>query len=201
VNKKTKICSKCGVEQSLENFYKEKRNSDGLRTDCKKCCRIRSKNYVLNHKDEVKKYQREYRENNKQKRINYQKQYWPKYYQNNKEAIAEKNRIYFQSPAGKLAKKKFYNSDKGKISEKIKRYKKRSILENLDEHFTAQDWKEVLAEYGKKCLACGSTEHLTVDHVIPLSQGGTNTKDNLQPLCLACNCSKGVKTIDYRIWI
>ncbi len=39
---------------------------------------------------------------------------------------------------------------------------------------------------------------LTPDHIIPLSQKGPNTIDNIQPLCLNCNSSKGTKTIDYR---
>lgn len=31
---------------------------------------------------------------------------------------------------------------------------------------------------------------LTVDHIVPLSKGGKNNWDNLQPLCKPCNISK-----------
>jgi 5-methylcytosine-specific restriction endonuclease McrA len=41
-------------------------------------------------------------------------------------------------------------------------------------------------------------DELTVDHVIPLSVGGTNWLKNLQPLCSSCNSSKHTKHIDYR---
>lgn len=64
--------------------------------------------------------------------------------------------------------------------------------------FTAADWREVLYTYGRACLACGSTAPPTIDHVVPISRGGLNTKENVQPLCAWCNDSKGTKTVDYR---
>lgn len=52
--------------------------------------------------------------------------------------------------------------------------------------------------YGDACLSCGSKESVEVDHVIPLTKGGTHTVENLQPLCRSCNASKGQNSTDYR---
>jgi|GEM_PF-4337767 len=41
------------------------------------------------------------------------------------------------------------------------------------------------------CSICGSTEQLEVDHIIPISKGGTSNVDNLQALCRRCNIAKG----------
>ena len=51
----------------------------------------------------------------------------------------------------------------------------------------------ILERDGHKCMSCGSTEHLCIDHVAPVSKGGTSADDNLQVLCLPCNTKKGNK--------
>lgn len=48
------------------------------------------------------------------------------------------------------------------------------------------------------CLACGTKEDLSLDHVVPIVKGGAHDVSNAQILCLSCNSSKGRKTIDYR---
>lgn len=40
------------------------------------------------------------------------------------------------------------------------------------------------------CAACGATEDLTVDHIVPLARGGRGELSNLQTLCRMCNGSK-----------
>ena len=59
-------------------------------------------------------------------------------------------------------------------------------------------WKDILNNYNHKCLSCGTTEYITVDHIKPLSMGGLNTADNVQPLCHTCNSLKRDLEIDYR---
>jgi 5-methylcytosine-specific restriction endonuclease McrA len=45
--------------------------------------------------------------------------------------------------------------------------------------------------WGKTCMYCGdrATE---VDHIIEVARGGSNTIDNLQPLCKPCHLAKTV---------
>ena len=64
---------------------------------------------------------------------------------------------------------------------------------------TKQDKADLLLAANYKCQKCGSTNKLGIDHVIPLSLGGTNTKDNAQILCFDCNLMKGNRSFaDYR---
>jgi hypothetical protein len=56
----------------------------------------------------------------------------------------------------------------------------------------------VFNKYGKICLCCGSTENISLDHIVPVSKNGKNKLNNLQPLCVSCNSSKSTEIIDYR---
>lgn len=48
-----------------------------------------------------------------------------------------------------------------------------------------------------RCLACGSTRNLTMDHILPQCMGGNNEPENLQTLCAMCNNIKGDEDIDF----
>lgn len=55
---------------------------------------------------------------------------------------------------------------------------------------------EVFSRDGYTCRYCGrnpSEVKLVIDHVIPVSKGGENGKDNLATSCSECNSGKGVK--------
>ena len=40
------------------------------------------------------------------------------------------------------------------------------------------------------CTTCHATQRLELDHIVPLSQGGTDTLDNAQWLCHRCHARK-----------
>ena len=43
------------------------------------------------------------------------------------------------------------------------------------------------------CYYCGTkvgSKNLTMDHVVPLSRGGTSSRDNIVPACKECNNKK-----------
>lgn len=72
-------------------------------------------------------------------------------------------------------------AEQGEISAQPSRYIPQEIRE------------AVLARDGYRCVKCGSTQYLEVDHILPYSLGGTNELSNLQTLCRKCNSEKSNK--------
>ena len=63
--------------------------------------------------------------------------------------------------------------------------------------FTAEEFQALCEKAGNRCLCCGSSGALTADHIVPLSRGGSNNIENIQPLCQSCNSKKSTKTVNY----
>ncbi len=53
--------------------------------------------------------------------------------------------------------------------------------------------RQVFERDGHRCVRCESVMRLSADHIVPESQGGQTTLDNLQTLCMPCNNEKGTK--------
>ena len=75
---------------------------------------------------------------------------------------------------------------------------RKTRLTNVGGKFTIKQWRELCDLYENRCLCCGKKKPLTVDHVIPVSKGGTSDISNIQPLCGPCNSTKHDNVVDYR---
>lgn len=53
-------------------------------------------------------------------------------------------------------------------------------------------WRdEIKLRDNNRCVYCGSTKDLTIDHVRPRSKGGETTAENCVTACRRCNQAKG----------
>lgn len=76
----------------------------------------------------------------------------------------------------------------------------RTDIEPLRKYNHADNKKLLYGEQAGNCNGCGDhflPQHLTVDHIIARSMGGTDHLSNLQLLCGHCNSVKGDRGQDY----
>ncbi len=108
-------------------------------------------------------------------------------YERTKEHFAKRRREY-----------KTTNSEKVREWSRQGEERRRARKAAVECTLTDSEWALVLEAYGNRCLRCGATQDLTIDHVVPISAGGPHSLDNVQPLCKPCNSKKHTKTVDYR---
>jgi 5-methylcytosine-specific restriction endonuclease McrA len=105
---------------------------------------------------------------------------------------------YANIDRAKQSRNKYRRSEHGKLTRRIKARNRYALKKHNGGLFTKLEWISLCNKYENKCLACGSSDKLTIDHIVPITLGGINSIENIQPLCMSCNHKKGVKSIDYR---
>ena len=61
---------------------------------------------------------------------------------------------------------------------------------NRTNPYTTPIWRQlslVVIERGGACVKCGGTFMLSAHHVIPRAEGGPDTPENLETLCVRCH--------------
>jgi 5-methylcytosine-specific restriction endonuclease McrA len=67
-------------------------------------------------------------------------------------------------------------------------------------YHTSEQFKDLCFAFKNMCVCCLQDKPLTEDHIVPLSKGGTDNIENIQPLCKSCNSKKhNTHSVDYRI--
>lgn len=220
-----KRCGKCGIELTHDHFWRDKSKKDGMTRLCKQCTLDAATASRHRCADRVKSTRRAYREKNREKlnrqaceqrgrrasAINARKR---ELYHANLDEERERQRRYYREHASeKRARRRAYAAaNKEREAAKAAQWRKENrdkvnIIKNrrravelgAEGRYTAKEWRELCARFGNKCLKCGRDDvPMTPDHVLPLSRGGSNSIDNIQPLCFRCNSQKHAKYVDYR---
>ena len=184
-----KPCTKCGIDQPLSNYSPDKRVvKDGLQGQCKSCRTVAMKTYRdsnpdITHaiaaacyrrnaevfKERSRQYDRAHRE---QRRAS--SKAWV-------EANGDRLRAYHREY-------RRLNPERVRANERNYDHRKRANTPVSD--VTAERWAERVYEFGGRCAYCMAAAPLEMEHITPVSKGGSHTMDNLVPACLPCNRSK-----------
>lgn len=188
-----KKCTKCGTWKFFGEFGKSSCSSDGLKSNCKTC------HNEINQR---------WRENNPE---TWRNGYTKSYHKNKEKHRATRKKWRQNNPDKKLERdRRFRANNKEHLKEYSLAHPEHRATANINRRarekynggrVKAKEWKALKEKYNYACLCCGKHEpeiKLSMDHVKPLALGGTNTIENIQPLCMTCNFRKHKKYIDYR---
>jgi len=190
-----KICCTCKTEKDLNEFQKDKANKDGLRPDCKICCRNRKRKYYIKNRDKILKHNKGWLMENRESMFNYYKE-WRL---NNKESLYE----YQKNRRNSNISCKLIHYNRTRINKVLKNNKKISrTIELLG--CTIEKFKLHLESSFSKDMNWDNYGKWHVDHIIPCSSFDFSNLEeqkkcfhytNLQPLWAIENLKKSNKIL------
>jgi len=172
-NKENGIIYKDSISKNKKKYYQE--NLDKMH--------IKNKNYSDKNRNTLNEYAKKYRKENIEKL---------------KESVLKyntKNRIVINLRVSEYRKN---NTDKMyKLNSKHRALKRNAFVSDVDRLLIYERDNHICQLCG--CLVDLAIKHpntlsLSIDHIIPLSKGGTHEPSNVQCTHLGCNISKGNRT-------
>lgn len=176
----TKVCTKCGVEKTVDCFAKKKTGKYGVKPVCKGCNNL----YYSNNKEVILKKMRMNYLSNKEVRLARQRNYYHQnkdvvnaYRQENKKRLAEYRKSYQQS------NKSYFNTQTAS---------RRALKIKATPSWIDQEAVDGMYDLASLFNDVGLDVH--VDHIVPLNSDkvcGLHCEANLQLLLASDNISKG----------
>lgn len=168
-----KACIHCGGVKPVVEF-------DGSRNCCKACRRARARKWSEENPERRREQRRRYYERHKD-RVNEQARQWVEANPKKRREVARRHNHK------RFAENPQYWADRFYQYGQVRRAR---LMDAPGEGATLA---ELIAVHGELCYICQTAKANTVDHVFPLSKGGTNYFSNLMPACRPCNSRKSNK--------
>jgi 5-methylcytosine-specific restriction endonuclease McrA len=196
-----KRCSKCGEEKpaTVEYFRRAKKGKYALAAQCKICdverrapakarAAEKSRAWHAANKERKAEHDRAYRAANKERLAKRDHAR----YEANKERHAEYQHAWYESNKDITIKRARAWGKANPDQIRVRSIRRRAREVNAEGTHTAADIKAQYDRQKGKCYWCGCKvgNSFQVDHIVPLSRGGSNWPDNLVIACRSCNLSK-----------
>lgn len=202
----SKKCLECSVVKKASEFTRNRYAVDGRTPYCRSCNNARTHKYRIDHPEIIRESARRSIAKNRVKIANQQKVYRSSpEHKAKKKAWYEANKHWYCPYLQDKHKSKMLSDSKYRDSFKVwmrdaasKRRSLQLMTTYIKMNKSGQELLMMKADW--KCLKCESELNLCIDHVMPISKGGSSAITNYQPLCKSCNSSKHAKFVDYRPW-
>lgn len=195
-----KLCKGCEIEKPLDQFPNNKKGMGGKHSRCRACRAITAK--VRRDRPEVKEVE--------EKRLREQ-------YQRNRDELLAKRKVRYATTTKETElrrNKAWSDANRDRHRELNRQWSKtnpeaaralvarrRARIAGASGSYNKLDIAWLMFEQNGLCVSCRTPfveSGYHVDHIMPISKGGANSRENLQLLCPTCNRRKGAKHPD--VW-
>ena len=191
-----KKCAGCQEWRSLGEFYKRTASKDGLKSRCKLCDSADKRaDYDANIDGRRVSNRNRYASNIDQERARSRKNY-----ATNPQKKLDTGRVWRVANIDRFrATGRQWRATHPENVQLASHLRRARIQENGVVLVTAKDVKRLKARPCYLCLIAPST---TLDHIIPIKEGGRHAIGNLLGACKPCNCRKGMMLlVEYRQYL
>lgn len=186
-----KVCTDCNLSLLFIRFSRSKTTKDGYQNVCKSCAASRHAEYRKKNKERIALRKAENYQANKERLILLAVEYR----KDNKERIALKQAEHYRSNKEQIILKRTeYKKNNPEIYRAI-HHRRRANIKKVGGSFTTQQIRLQDKKQKNKCYYCQKKmgTQQSIEHVIPISRGGSNDISNIVLACLGCNLSKHTK--------
>lgn len=200
-----KRCPDCGKSfPATREYFHKGTNKGGLATYCKACANARALAHHYANREKRLVYLAEYREQHREELRKYKRKDMQakrsqdrEYYWSNVEKLREQAREYYQNHKDAFVRRARQwakdNPDKSKAYTRVKALRRRGAPMDSE----AREYVKIILN--DPCVYCGQPT-TAIDHIHPISQGGTSDWINLAPACRLCNAAKTDKSLLTYLW-
>ena len=174
-----RICKGCAEPKPFTEFHKDGNAPDGYRAQCKPC----RNTYMSGYYDANRESRMEYEQDRRTNKAEHMRALDMARYERHRD-----KRIALASDGVRTRRARLQNTE-------------------VDAKVTVKNLRDI---HGDSCCYCGvemdfnrgvrgegiAPNRATLEHVLPLSRGGTHTFDNTALACHRCNVRKNNKTVD-----
>ncbi len=177
-----KKCPKCDLIKPVSDFNRNRATTDGLAWQCRQCDKEYRQAHYAKNREKILAANRQWRIENPEKYEECSRAY---YEANRDKKIENAKRWATDNPERTRAR--------ARKGARVRRAKLRGV--------ESDNWTRegILERDGLLCSYCGyhsdDPTDFEIDHIYPLSRGGSDTEDNLTVACRPCNRSKFHSTL------